>query len=152
MLVVQEIIGRADLLDYAPALNHWKAKGLDLSPILKVPNLEEHPLYKTREQNHSLDSSLDRTTLLPLCKESIESKARVKTSMKIKNTNRTVGTILGSEVTKKYGREGLPDDTIQIKFDGSAGQSFGAFLPRGISLSVEGDANDYVGKGYLEVK
>ena len=144
---VQEIIGRADLLDYAPALNHWKAKGLDLSPILKIPNLEEHPLYKTREQNHSLDDSLDRTTLLPLCKESIESKARVKTNMKIKNTNRTVGTILGSEVTKKYGREGLPDDTIQIKFDGSAGQSFGAFLPRGISLSVEGDANDYVGKG-----
>lgn len=144
---VQEIIGRADYLDYAPALNHWKAKGLDLSPILKVPNLEEHSLFKTREQNHSLDSSLDRTTLLPLCKESIESKARVKAEMKIENTNRTVGTILGSEVTKKYGRDGLPEDTIQIKFNGSAGQSFGAFLPRGISLSVEGDANDYVGKG-----
>ena len=144
---VQEIIGRADLLDYAPALNHWKAKGLNLSSILKVPDLEEHPLFKTREQDHSLDSSLDRTTLLPLCKESIESKARVKTEMKIKNTNRTVGTILGSEVTKKYGSNGLPEDTIQIKFNGSAGQSFGAFLPRGISLSVEGDANDYVGKG-----
>ena len=144
---VQEIIGRADYLDYIPALNHWKAKGLDLSPILKVPDLEEHPLFKTKEQNHSLDNSLDRTTLLPLCKESIESKARMKTEMKIENTNRTVGTILGSEVTKKYGRDGLPEDTIQIKFNGSAGQSFGAFLPRGISLTVEGDANDYVGKG-----
>jgi glutamate synthase (NADPH) large chain len=100
-----------------------------------------------RDQDHGLEKSLDRTTILPLCSDALESKKAVDIILPIKNTNRTVGTILGSEVTKKYGAEGLPEDTIRIHFNGSAGQSFGAFLPKGLTFTIEGDANDYVGKG-----
>ncbi len=145
---IDGLIGQAHLLDYSPALDHWKAKGLDLTPILSFPKTHDNSdRFKTKDQDHSLDKSLDRTKLLPLCSDAIEKKVKISAEMGIKNIHRTVGTILGSEVTKRYGGEGLDEDTIQLKFKGSAGQSFGAFLPPGISLSIEGDANDYVGKG-----
>jgi glutamate synthase (ferredoxin) len=99
------------------------------------------------EQDHGLDRSLDMTTLLPLCRPALERRESVDIRLPIQNVHRTVGTILGSEITARYGADGLPDDTIRIHFSGSAGQSFGAFLPRGVTLTLEGDANDYIGKG-----
>nr|MCU0256283.1 glutamate synthase subunit alpha [Vicinamibacterales bacterium] len=98
-------------------------------------------------QEHGLEESLDRTTLIPLCRPALESRTPVTATLPIDNGNRVVGTMLGSEVTRRYGAEGLPEDTIRLRFQGSAGQSFGAFLPRGVTLLLEGDANDYVGKG-----
>ena len=100
-----------------------------------------------RRQEHGLEKSLDVTTIVPACREALEKQKRVQLDLPIRNVNRTVGTILGYHVTKRYGAEGLPEDTIQIKFSGSAGQSFGAFLPKGISFTLEGDSNDYLGKG-----
>ncbi|MFT4561655.1 MAG: glutamate synthase (NADPH/NADH) large chain [Gammaproteobacteria bacterium] len=105
-----------------------------------------------REQDHGLDESLDRTTIVPLCKDVLEGGDPVDAILPIKNTNRTVGTILGYEITKRYGGVGLPDDTIKLHFNGSAGQSFGAFVPRGVTMTIEGDANDYVGKGLSGAK
>jgi glutamate synthase (ferredoxin) len=104
-------------------------------------------IRKVVDQDHGLDRSLDVTTLLPMCAPALERKEHVDIRLPIRNVNRTVGTILGSEITTRHGAEGLPDDTIRIHFSGSAGQSFGAFLPRGITLTLEGDANDYIGKG-----
>lgn len=147
---LDEAIGQVGSLDAQPAVDHWKAAGLDLTPILHQPDrtaFPEQDLYCTKEQNHALEKSLDVTELVPLAKDAIESGEPLRAQVKIRNVNRTVGTILGHEVTKKYGGAGLPDGTIDITFTGSAGQSFGAFVPKGMTLRLEGDANDYVGKG-----
>jgi glutamate synthase domain-containing protein 2/glutamate synthase domain-containing protein 1/glutamate synthase domain-containing protein 3 len=145
---MDEMVGRVDRLDMRSALNHWKARGLDFSRILYQPKMgPEVAIRRVREQDHALERSLDRTTIVPLCRDALEKKKPVDIILPIRNTNRTVGTILGYEVSKRYGADGLPEDTIRIHFNGSAGQSFGAFLPRGVALTLEGDANDYVGKG-----
>ena len=145
---MDEMIGRVDKLDLRPAVDHWKAKGLDFSSILYQPPVgPDVPIHRVRSQEHGLEKSLDVTTIVPACREALEKKTPVKLALPIRNVHRTVGTILGYHVTKRYGAEGLPEDTIQIQFTGSAGQSFGAFLPKGISLTLEGDSNDYLGKG-----
>ena len=143
-----EMIGRADRLDVRPALEHWKAKGLDLAPLLHRPAVgPDVAIRKVVEQDHGLEKSLDMTTLVPMCRLALERGEPVDVRLPIRNVNRTVGTILGYEVTSRYGAAGLPDDTIRLHFSGSAGQSFGAFVPKGITLTLEGDANDYLGKG-----
>src|SRR5215470_17206002 len=144
---IDEMIGRRDKLDMRKAIEHWKAKKLDLTPILQMPEVPAHvPIRRIHNQDHGLEKALDNR-LLDLAKSALEEKTPVEFQLPIKNANRTVGTILGSEVTRRYGAEGLPDDTIKIRFTGSAGQSFGVFLPKGINLTLEGDANDYFGKG-----
>ncbi len=144
---LDEAIGRAELLDVARAVDHWKASGLDLTPILHVPDLPEGAARRcTTLQDHGLQKALDND-LIALCEEALESGLPVRAALPVRNVNRTVGTMLGSEVTRRHGGAGLPDDTIDLTLTGSAGQSFGAFLPRGITLRLEGDANDYVGKG-----
>jgi glutamate synthase (ferredoxin) len=145
---VAEIVGRSDLLDTRRAIDHYKARGLDFSKIFYRPEMgRDVAVRKVRDQEHGLELSLDYQTLLPACKPALEHAAPVSLAYPIRNVHRTVGTILGSEITRRYGAAGLPDNTIQIKFQGSAGQSFGAFIPRGITLTLEGDANDYIGKG-----
>ena len=145
---VNEMIGQTDKLDVRKAIDHWKARGLDFAQILYKPDMgPDVGIYCSTQQKHGLEKSLDITTLVPLCKDALERKKEVDIILPIKNTNRTVGTILGYEITRRYGGEGLPDDTISVHFNGSAGQSFGAFVPRGVSLTLEGDANDYIGKG-----
>ncbi|AWB09490.1 glutamate synthase (NADH) large subunit [Thermodesulfobium acidiphilum] len=144
---VNEMVGRTDCLEVIET-DHWKAKTLCLDPILAKPPVG--PLvgrYCTKRQDHSIEKSLDYRILLDRCKRAIENKEPVEISLPIKNTNRVVGTILGSEITSRYGLNGLPPDTIKINFVGSAGQSFGAFLPKGITLVLEGDSNDYIAKG-----
>ncbi|MFN0091153.1 MAG: glutamate synthase large subunit [Acidimicrobiales bacterium] len=144
---VAEAVGRVDLLDVDDALEHWKASGLDLSPILYLPPLEEGEERRcVAEQDHGLDQALDQT-LIQLAEGALEDGQPVTLELPIRNVNRTVGTMLGYELTRRYGGGGLPDNTIQVHFTGSAGQSFGAFVPRGITLRVTGDANDYCGKG-----
>ena len=144
---VEEAIGQVGTLDVAQAVGHWKAAGLDLTPILHAPELPEGAsLRNTTGQDHGLDKALDNQ-LVELAEPALERGEPVRAQLEVRNVNRTVGTILGHEVTKRYKGEGLPDGTIDITFTGSAGQSFGAFLPRGITLRLEGDANDYVGKG-----
>jgi glutamate synthase (NADPH/NADH) large chain len=145
---MDDMIGRVDLLNVKAAVDHWKARGLDFSNILYQPKTDgDTAIRHVREQDHGLEKSLDRTTIIPLCEDALTSKKPVDIILPIRNVNRTVGTILGSEVSKRYGAEGLPEDTIRIHFNGSAGQSFGAFLPKGLTFTLEGDANDYVGKG-----
>jgi glutamate synthase (ferredoxin) len=145
---MDEMIGHADRLDVRPAVDHWKAKGLDYSSILYMPEVgPDVAIRRVRPQDHGLEKSLDVTTLVPACVEALERKKPVRRQFAIRNVHRTVGTILGYHVTKRYGAEGLPEDTIQIHFTGSAGQSFGAFLPKGITFALEGDSNDYLGKG-----
>ncbi|PZD95510.1 glutamate synthase large subunit [Paenibacillus sambharensis] len=145
---LNEMVGRSDMLETKEAIGHYKAKGLDLSPLLHQPEVPvEASRFCVQEQNHGLDESLDVRELLPRAQAAIESGEAVRATFPICNTNRVVGTILGSEVTRKYGLQGLPEDTINFHFVGSAGQSFGAFVPKGITLSLEGDSNDYVGKG-----
>ena len=145
---MDEMIGRADRLNVEQAVDHWKAKGLDLSKILYQPPVSpETAIRCVREQDHGLARSLDRTTIVPGCRAALEEGKPVTLDLPVRNVNRTVGTILGYELTKRYGGEGLPDDTIRLNFTGSAGQSFGAFVPRGITMTLEGDANDYIGKG-----
>ena len=145
---MSEMIGNVDKLDVKKAVDHWKAKGLDFSKLLHKPEIEPGVgIYCTRQQDHGLDKSLDVTTLVPLCKPALEYRNPVDIILPIRNTNRTVGTILGYEITRRYGSNGLPDDTIRVRFNGSAGMSFGAFVPRGVTLTLEGDANDYLGKG-----
>ena len=145
---MDEMIGRADRLDVKPAVDHWKARGLDLSSILHRPAVgPEVAIRKVVEQDHGLERSLDMTTLVPMCRAALERGEAVDMRLPVRNVNRTVGTILGSEVTRLHGADGLPDDTIRLHFTGSAGQSFGAFVPRGITLTLEGDSNDYLGKG-----
>jgi glutamate synthase (NADPH/NADH) large chain len=142
---LDEIIGRTDLLDTVAAISHWKAAGLDLTPMLH-PVSEPGPRRRVVEQDHGLDKALDNT-LIQLAEGALEEGRPVRLELPIRNVNRTVGTMLGYEVTRRWGGEGLPDDTIAVSFTGSAGQSFGAFVPRGITLRLTGDANDYVGKG-----
>ncbi len=145
---LNEMIGRTDLLDAHTAVEHWKAKGLDFSPILYQPKMgPEVGRYCQIPQDHGINQSLDHQVLMELCESALQRGEKVHARLPIRNVNRVVGTILGSEVTRKYGPEGLPDDTIHLHFQGSAGQSFGAFVPRGVTLELEGDANDYVGKG-----
>jgi glutamate synthase (ferredoxin) len=145
---MDEMIGRVDRLDVRKAVDHWKARGLDYSVILHRPEVgPDVAIRKVREQDHGLEKSLDMTTLVPLCQAALERREPVHLRLPIRNLNRTVGTILGYEVTRRYGGRGLPEDTIHIHFTGSAGQSFGAFIPRGITLVLEGDSNDYLGKG-----
>jgi len=145
---INEMIGRTDKLHMKPAIDHWKAKGLDLSPMLYQPNVgPEVGRYCKVAQDHGLDKSLDRTKLLEICKPAIERKEKVRATLPIRNINRVVGTMVGSAITRKHGPGGLPEDTVLLHFKGSAGQSFGAFIPPGLTLMLEGDANDYVGKG-----
>jgi glutamate synthase (NADPH/NADH) large chain len=144
---LEEIVGRVDLLDTVLAVQHWKASGLDLSAMLYEPPLPEGAARRcVTQQDHGLDKALDNT-VIALAEGALEEGRPVRLDLPIRNVNRTVGTMLGYEVTRRWGGEGLPDNTIDISFRGSAGQSFGAFLPRGITLRLEGDANDYVGKG-----
>jgi glutamate synthase (NADPH) large chain len=145
---VNEMVGRPECIEMRSAVEQWKARGLDFSQILYRPEVpESFGRYKQVEQEHGLEEALDNTRLLELCRPALEEGTRVAASLPIRNVNRAVGTILGSHVTRRYGAEGLPPDTINLKFEGSAGQSFGAFVPRGLTLTLEGDANDYVGKG-----
>ncbi|HWF99539.1 MAG TPA: glutamate synthase large subunit, partial [Steroidobacteraceae bacterium] len=145
---VEEMVGRVDRLSPKKAVDHWKAKGFDFSNILYQPDVgAEVGRFRQIEQDHGLEKSLDVTTLLELCRPAIERRERVRAELPIRNVNRVVGTITGSEITRKYGPEGLPDDTIRIGFRGSAGQSFAAFMPRGMTFVLEGDANDHLGKG-----
>ena len=144
---IDEMIGRSDLLDMKRAIGHYKAQGLDLSNIFYRPEVgPEVAVRRVIEQDHGLDKALDQQ-LLPLAAPALERGESVEITRPIRNVNRTVGTILGSELSRRYGGAGLPDDTIKIRFHGSAGQSFAAFVPRGMTLTLEGDANDYVGKG-----
>jgi len=145
---VNDMVGHTECIQFNQAVEHWKARGLDFSQILHQPEMgPEVGRFQTEAQDHGLEKSLDMTTILPLCRPAIERGEPVEASLPIRNVNRVVGTITGSEVTRKYGAAGLPDDTIKLHFTGSAGQSFGAFVPRGMTLTLEGDANDYVGKG-----
>ncbi|MFE4369943.1 glutamate synthase large subunit [Streptomyces sp. NPDC056835] len=149
---LEEAVGHAELLDTERAVNHWKAQGLDLKPLFHVPALPENAVrHQVIGQDHGLEKALDNELIKlaadALGAESAEAAQPVRAQIGIRNINRTVGTMLGNQVTKKFGGAGLPDDTIDITFTGSAGQSFGAFLPHGVTLRLEGDANDYVGKG-----
>ncbi|QRY46802.1 glutamate synthase large subunit [Mycolicibacterium boenickei] len=145
---VNEMVGQVGALDTTRAAEHWKAHKLDLTPVLYEPEsaFMNQDLYCSSRQDHGLDKALDQQ-LITQSREALDSGSSVRFSTKITNVNRTVGTMLGHEVTKAYGGQGLPDGTIDITFDGSAGNSFGAFVPKGITLRVYGDANDYVGKG-----
>jgi glutamate synthase (NADPH/NADH) large chain len=144
---LEEAIGQSELLDVERAVDHWKASGLDLAPILHVPEIaQDAPRRHMVDQDHGLENALDMQ-LLDLCEPALERGEPVRAQLAIRNVNRTVGTMLGSEVTRRHGGSGLPDETIDLTFVGSAGQSFGAFIPAGITLRLEGDANDYVGKG-----
>ena len=144
---VEEMVGHSEMLNTKSAIEHWKAKGLDISPILAVAqNPYEQSMYNTVAQDHGLSGALDNE-LMARAAKSIETGEKIRFSSPIMNVNRTVGTMLGNAVTRRWAGAGLPDDTISIDFNGSAGQSFGAFVPKGITLRLTGDANDYVGKG-----
>ena len=144
---IDEAVGHAELLDTHDAVAHWKTDGLDLAPLLAVPELPEGtPRHRIRKQDHGLDRALDNT-LIQLCEGALLDGQPVKLELPVRNVNRTVGTMLGSLVTKRYGALGLPDNTIDLTFTGSAGQSFGAFIPPGMTLRLVGDANDYLAKG-----
>jgi glutamate synthase (NADPH/NADH) large chain len=142
---LDEAIGRVDLLDVQDAINHWKASSLDLSPIFHNPHVDG-ARRKTVAQDHGLERALDNQ-LIAIAKPALEQREPVRAQLPVRNVNRTVGTMLGSEVTRRFGGAGLPAGTIDLTFTGSAGQSFGAFLPAGITMRLEGDTNDYLGKG-----
>ena len=142
---LEDAIGQVEVLDTRAATEHWKANGLDLSPILKAPKSNSVRSNKSK-QDHGLTTALDNK-LIALSQSAIDNKENLRLEMPIRNVNRTVGTMLGSEITRKYGGAGLPANTIDITFHGSAGQSFGAFIPSGLTLRLYGDSNDYVGKG-----
>jgi glutamate synthase (ferredoxin) len=145
---IEEMIGRTDRLEARKAVDHWKAKGLDFSKILYQPDVApEIGRFCQMKQDHGIDRSYDMTTLLALARPAIERGEKVVAELPIRNVNRVTGTITSGEITKKHGAKGLPEDTIKFKFKGSAGQSFGAFVTHGMTLSIEGDANDYFGKG-----
>ncbi|MCY4078048.1 MAG: glutamate synthase-related protein, partial [Acidobacteria bacterium] len=144
---MDEMIGRADRLDICAAVDHWKARGLDLTSILHYPDVPPHVgRHSVRPQDHGLDRALDNE-LIARSEPALARREPVAIDLPIRNVNRTVGTLLGAEITRRWGPEGLPDDTVRIRFTGSAGQSFGAFVPHGVSMTIEGDANDYFGKG-----
>jgi len=145
---VDEMVGHSDLLQMNNAMTNWKSPGLDFSSILYQPDIDDDASQTcTTKQDHGLERTLDAKVLLDLCKHALEEGTPIQAEVPIRNIHRAVGTQLGSEVTRRYGAAGLPEDTIRLSFYGSAGQSFGAFVPRGISLILEGDANDYIGKG-----
>jgi glutamate synthase domain-containing protein 2/glutamate synthase domain-containing protein 1/glutamate synthase domain-containing protein 3 len=145
---INEMVGRTDMLDINKAIAHYKAKGLDFSRMFYQPQVgPEVGRYRMQEQDHGLEQSLDRTKLFDICKPALERGEKVRAELPIRNVHRVVCTQVGSALTRKHGPDGLPDDTIHLKFNGSAGQSFGAFVPRGVTLELEGDANDYIGKG-----
>ena len=144
---MDEMIGRADRLDVCTAVDHWKARGLDLTSILHYPEVAPQAArHSVRPQDHGLDRALDNE-LIARCEAALERREPVAIDLPIRNVHRTVGTMLGAEITRRWGAEGLPDDTVRVRFTGSAGQSFGAFVPHGVSMTIEGDANDYFGKG-----
>lgn len=135
---VDEMIGQVDRLETKKAVDHWKAHGLDFTNILYKP--EPRPgdeIYCVNAQDHGLEKSLDMTRLVPLCKAALEDKKKVDIILPIKNTDRTTGTILGYNITKRYGSQGLPEDTVNVHFNGSAGMSFGAFVPKGVTMTLE---------------
>ena len=145
---IEEMIGRTDRLEARKAVEHWKAKGLDFSNILYQPDAgPEIGRFCSIKQDHGIDRSMDVTQLLEICQPAIERGEKVVAELPVRNVHRVVGTITSGEITKRHGAKGLPEDTIRLKFTGSAGQSFGAFVTRGMTLSIEGDANDYFGKG-----
>jgi glutamate synthase (ferredoxin) len=142
------MIGRVDRLEAKKAVEHWKAKGLDFSNILYQPDVgPEVGRFCQIPQDHGLEASLDMTVILERCRPAIDAGKKVEAEIPIRNVHRVVGTITGGEITKKWGAKGLPEDTVRFRFTGSAGQSFGAFLPPGMTFFLEGDANDYIGKG-----
>jgi glutamate synthase (ferredoxin) len=144
---MDEMVGRTEVL-LSNEDRHWKNKNVDLAPLLYKPETEPDAIrICTIKQDHRLEKSLDWRELLPICKTALSSGKPISVALPIKNTDRVVGTILGSEITRRYGAAGLPEDTITLRFKGSAGQSFGAFLPGGVTLRLEGDANDHCGKG-----
>jgi glutamate synthase (NADPH/NADH) large chain len=144
---LDEAIGHAELLDTDDAVQHWKADGLDLTPVFAVPESRYGSAKrKVRDQDHGLAHALDRT-LIQLAEPALEDAHSLRLELPVRNVNRTVGTLLGAEVTRRYGGQGLPDDTVHVTLTGSAGQSLGAFLPSGVTIEMIGDANDYVGKG-----
>jgi glutamate synthase (NADPH/NADH) large chain len=144
---LDEAVGQAELLDIGPAVDHWKARGLDLSPVLHVPDLPESAARRRiRAQDHGLHRALDNE-LVNLAEPALTEGTPVRPVLAVRNEHRSVGAMLGGEVTRRFGGKGLPDDTIEVTLHGTAGQSFGAFLPRGVTLRLHGDANDYVGKG-----
>jgi glutamate synthase (NADPH/NADH) large chain len=140
-----EAVGHVEYLDTKRAVDHWKASGLDLSPLLTRPDVVS-PLHNTSAQDHGLDAALDNQ-LIALSEAALSNKELVRIDLPVRNVNRTVGTMLGAEITRKHGGAGLPDDTIDVTLHGSAGQSLGAFIPRGLTIRLYGDSNDYVGKG-----
>ena len=145
---IDDMVGRVDLLDVRQAVGHWKARGLDFSRILHRPQVPPHiKTFCADPQDHGIAKSLDMTTLLGACAPALEDRRAVTVDLPVRNVNRTVGTILSSEVTRRYGAAGLPEDTIRLNFRGTAGQSLGAFAVPGVTIRVEGDVNDYCGKG-----
>jgi glutamate synthase domain-containing protein 3 len=143
----EDMVGRVDMLEARDVIDHWKSKGIDLTNILHKPDVPANiAIRHVGRQDHGLERALDNR-LIADCRAAIDKKTPVKLNYPIQNTNRTVGTMLSSEIARKYGLAGLPEDTIKIKFEGSAGQSFAAFLSHGVTLTLEGDTNDYVGKG-----
>ena len=144
---IEDMVGRVDRLDVKKAVSHWKAKGLDFSRVFYDPPVDKSvPRHQTKKQDHGIENQLDNQLIL-FAKEALEKKTPVEIKLPIRNINRTVGTMLSSEIARRYAAEGLPDDTIRCHFTGSAGQSFGAWASRGLTMTLEGDANDYFGKG-----
>jgi glutamate synthase (NADPH/NADH) large chain len=149
---IEEMVGQSDALKIRDGIEHWKYSKLDLSPILyKEPTDAYTGIYKQEEQDHGIAGVLD-WKIIEDSSKALEEKIKIALDYPIKNTDRTIGTMLSNEITKKYGAEGLPKDTIHLKFTGTAGQSFGAFNTKGITLELEGDANDYFGKGLSGAK
>jgi glutamate synthase (ferredoxin) len=150
---IDEMVGQVDRLEMNAAIDHWKAKGLDYSKILYRPEVgPEVGTYCTLKQDHLLDRSLDMTEILEQAQPAIQAAKPVEINLPIINTNRVVGTITGAEISRKHGPDGLPEDTVKINLSGSAGQSLGAFCPKGMTFSVTGDTNDYLGKGLSGAK
>ncbi|MGL4370947.1 MAG: glutamate synthase-related protein, partial [Spirochaetota bacterium] len=148
MRTFNELVGRADLLESDDAVRHWKSRGVDLSPLL-MPAKKPYPaagVFCSQKQDHGLEKVLDNR-LIDICRAAIDRGEKVSAECAIRNTDRTTGTMMSHEIAKRYGNAGLPDDTITVNFKGSAGQSFGGWLSKGVTFSLEGDANDYVGKG-----
>ena len=144
---VAEAVGHVEALDVRRAVDHWKASGLDIAPILMAPsNPYDQTMHHSVAQDHGLEDALD-TQIIAECTDAIERREAIERSYRIGNVNRTVGTMLGSRVTSRWGGAGLPDDTVRLTFTGSAGQSFGAFVPKGVTMRLVGDTNDYLGKG-----